>query len=42
LGFLANVVLVVTGGGVTPGSAVSSPSVFFVKEVVVILRTVRD
>jgi hypothetical protein len=39
-GFLANVVLLVTGGGVTAGSAVSSPSVFFVKEVVVIVKTV--
>jgi hypothetical protein len=36
LGFLTKVVLDVTGGGVTAGSAVSSPSVFFVKKVVAI------
>jgi hypothetical protein len=40
LGFLANVAWLVTGGGVTAGSAVSSPSVFFVKVVVSILRKV--
>jgi hypothetical protein len=40
LGFLANVVLGVAGGGVTPGSAVSSPRVFFVKEVVVMFTDV--
>jgi hypothetical protein len=40
LGFLANVVLLVAGGGVTAGSAVSRPSVLFVKGVVVILRNV--
>src|SRR5439155_17440307 len=37
LGFLAKVVLFVAGGGVTPGSAVSRPSVRFVNEVVLIL-----
>jgi hypothetical protein len=41
LGFFANVVLLVTGGGVTPGSAVSSPSVFLAKVVVPILRKVE-
>ena len=41
LGFLAKVVLLVTGGGVTPGSAVSSPSVFLVKAVVVIPKKVE-
>jgi hypothetical protein len=33
-GFLANVVLLPGGGGVTPGSPVSKPSVFLVKVVV--------
>ena len=41
LGFLANVVLGVTGGGVTAGSADSSPSVFLVKVVVAILTKVE-
>src|SRR5258706_5336166 len=40
-GFLAKVVLPVEGGGVTAGSAVSRPSVFFVNEVVAILRKVE-
>src|SRR2546427_5173461 len=40
LGFFAKVVaLLVGGGGVTAGSAVSRPSVFLVKEVVAILGT---
>src|SRR6476646_3906912 len=35
-GFLTKVVFLLTGGGVTAGSAVSSPSVFFVNKVVAI------
>src|SRR4051794_8642862 len=35
-GFLTKVVLVLAGGGVTAGSAVSRPSVFFVNKVVAI------
>jgi hypothetical protein len=42
LGFLVNdVVVLEAGGGVTAGSAVSSPSDFFVNEVVAILRESR-
>jgi hypothetical protein len=40
LGFLVNVVLGVAGGGVTAGSAVSIPRVFFVKEVVVMVMLI--
>src|SRR5256885_15492930 len=42
LGFLAKLVaLLLTGGGVTAGSAVSRPSVFLVNEVVAILSNSR-
>src|SRR5205085_2284364 len=37
LGFFANAVSVLLGGGVTPGSTVSSPRVFLLKEVVAII-----
>src|SRR5882762_8172239 len=36
-GFLTNAVSVLLGGGVTPGSTVSSPRVFLLKEVVAII-----
>src|SRR6266850_8110995 len=39
LGFLTKVVLLVAGGGVTAGSAVSRPSVFLVKDVVAMLSS---
>jgi len=41
LGFFTNVVGGVEGGGVTPGSAVSKPSVFLVNVVVAILRKAK-
>ena len=37
-GFLTKVAVLVAGGGVTAGSADSSPSVFFVKEVVAMVN----
>jgi hypothetical protein len=41
LGFLTNVVLGATGGGVTAGSADSSPRDFLVNEVVAISKGLR-
>jgi hypothetical protein len=39
LGFLTKVVSAFAGGGVTAGSTVSNPSVFFVNEVVAMARS---
>lgn len=41
LGFLTNAVSVLAGGGVTAGSAVSSPKVFFVNDVVAMTGSFR-
>jgi hypothetical protein len=40
-GFLTKAVVLGVGGGVTAGSEVSSPSVFFVKEVSAMVREVE-
>jgi hypothetical protein len=41
LGFLTKAVSVVAGGGVTAGSPVSNPSVFFVNDVVAMSGSLR-